>query len=519
MFRQPADGYAFPSEFMNPAVMAIGDSLYNGMRSATVNAGFAAQAVPALAARVAFPEKGFRAPKYPEVLLAEIEDRVRDMGLFTLLHGIGKLKDEVLANAMRWLSNENVLQFEHLAWDNLAISGAELPDLIERDFGFWDRTAAQLKPLVASGDIPAIFDKALDLHMSLNGRFLLNPNHRPELTMMRPIDLVALRKPKVLLVNIGANHGLIDITATGSEAPGKRGPGTGLRSLAQWAEDMEGFAEILTQLGPETTHIYVNTIPLPSTVPNLMFIDSLKRDFDWPDLDREQNGFFKLYDNHLGGEYVQYTGAELAEIDAEVTRIIERMISNVLGVFETADDNRLRIMRLDQALKGYDSKHNRDLAVTGPRPDTALEHPRRIYTNMAIDFNNFIIGDLAGFRRGGFTSLDNHHPSGLGYAIFARELLKLMQQDFPEIDLDQMKISEMGDRLFSDAPGEYATFVNILYGLRRRKAGLTANATLAEANGQGPKPDAQAAVTMTEEESETEQAARYISALTGAGSR
>ena len=32
---------------------------------------------------------------------------------------------------------------------------------------------------------------------------------------MRPIDLVALRKPKHLLINIGANHGLIDVTLTG----------------------------------------------------------------------------------------------------------------------------------------------------------------------------------------------------------------------------------------------------------------------------------------------------------------
>ncbi|MEL6478598.1 MAG: hypothetical protein AAFR17_14810 [Pseudomonadota bacterium] len=517
MFRQPEDGYAFPDAFQSPAMMAIGDSLYNGMRSATINAGFAALAVPALAARVAFPDAPFRAPRYPEVLLAEIEDRVRDMGLFTLLTGIGKLKAEVLANATRWLNGENVIQAEHLTWDNLAISGAELPDLITRDMAHWDGIAESLKPLVDSGDIPAIFSRALDLHMSLNGRFLLNPNNRAELRHMRPIDLVALRKPKVLLVNIGANHGLIDITALGSEAAGNQRPENGLRGLAQWAEEMAGLAEMLTALGPETTHIYVNTIPLPSTVPNLMFLHSLGRDFDWPDLDREANGFFKVYDPRLGGRYIRYTGAELTEIDAEVTRIIERMISNVTSVFETAGDSRLRILRLDQALKRYDSKHDRSLAITQDRADTALEHRRRTYTNQAITFNNFIIGDLAGFRSGGFTSLDNHHPSGLGYAIFARELLALMQADFPGIDLDQMKISELGDRLFSDAPGEYESFVNILYGLRRRQAGLPADPPLAEANGEdlapiGPPVEA----PLSAEESEAVQAARYITTIAGA---
>lgn len=514
MFRQPTDGYTLPATMMNPAMMAIGDSLYNGMRSATVNAEFASVAVPALAARVAFPGQSFRAPQYPEVLLAHIEDRIRDMGLFNLLHGIGKLKAEVLANATRWIDGQNVLPAEHLTWDNLSIAGAELPDLMERDFAFWDGIVDELRPIVASQDINAIFSRALDLHMSLNGRFVLNPNHRAELANMRPIDLVNLRQPKVLLVNIGANHGLIDITAQGSEAEGHKSPDNGLRGLVKWADDMRGLAEMLTQLGPATTHIYVNTIPLPSTVPNLMFIDSLNRSFDWSDLDRNANGFFKLYDNHLGAGYVQYTGAELAEIDREVTSTIVRMIDNIRDVFDAAGDTRLRVFRLDRALSGYDAKHHRDRAITSKRTDTALEHPRRIYTNMAIDFFNAIIGDLASFRRGGFTSLDNHHPSGLGYTIFARELLKAMQSDFPDIDLDHMKISELGDRLFSDPPGEYATFVNILYGLRRRQVGLPANATLEEANGQKAAVSRQPVpAAKSETEAEVEAAATFITGI------
>lgn len=512
MFRVPTDGYSLPANFANPAVMAIGDSLYNGMRSATVNAGFASQAVPALVARAAFPNQPFRVPKYPEVLLVEIEDRIRDMGLFNLLTGIDRLKAEVLANAMRWIEGQNVLAAEHVTWDNLSIAGAELPDLIERDFAYWDGIVDELRPLVASGDIDRIFPRALDLHMSLNGRFLLNPNHRRELANMRPIDLVNLRKPKVLLVNIGANHGLIDITANGSEAPEAQGPDNGLRKLAKWAEDMKELAAMLTALGPETTHIYVNTFPLPSTVPNLMFVNSLRREFDWPDLHREPNGFFKVYDNRLGVDYVQYSGAELRDLDAAVQAILQRMIDNVRDVFDAAGDTRLRIFRLDRALQNYDAKHNRDLAITNMRSDTALEHPRRTYTNMSIDFNNFIIGDLASFRSGGFTSLDNHHPSGLGYAIFARELAKTMQSDFPEIDLDDLKISEMGDRLFSDPPGEYATFVNILYGLRRRKAGFPVNATLDEANGRA-RPAAAALPALTEEEKAVQQAATYMTSV------
>ncbi len=55
----------------------------------------------------------------------------------------------------------------------------------------------------------------IDLHVALNAKFLLNTYERDELKAMRPIDLVALRKPKHLLINIGANHGLIDITLRG----------------------------------------------------------------------------------------------------------------------------------------------------------------------------------------------------------------------------------------------------------------------------------------------------------------
>ncbi len=489
MFTLPAEGYRFPDDLMHPPVMAIGDSMYNGMRSATINREFAAKSVPALVSRAVAPDYAHRSPGYPEVLLLDLEQTLRDVDLGDLVSRMRHRLQAAMANAKRW-ADGHVVPGEHAAWDNLSISGAILEDLTDHSFAHWEARLAAIRPLLDQiNSLEAIGASGIDimeLHMALNARFLLNPNRRPELNQLTPLDLVNARQPKRLLINIGSNHGIIDITLAGSEGKTPPEPDTGLRSLAAWAEAMEPFAERLLQLPPTVEQIVVNTLVLPSTVPNLMYPYNLREIYPG-DLPKRQ-GYYPVYDNRLGGadDYIQYSAAKMKEIDAGVAACNQRMMDGMQAVFDKAGDGRLRFFRLDQKLKAYDAKHEDRKAIRKSVPGTRLEYPNHRYGNEAIDFDNFFFFDS--FRRGGIASLDNHHPSGLGYAILARELLKTLKSEDPSINLNNLMISEQGDRLFSDPPGEYATIMRLWYRFRRRRAGLSNEPDLAEARGEELPP-------------------------------
>lgn len=490
MFTSPAGGYRFPDSLMHPPLMAIGDSMYNGMRSATINREFAAKSVPALVSRAIAPGYAHRSPGYPEVLLLDLEQTLRDVDLGDLLSRMKHRLQAAMANAKRWADNVHVVPGEHAAWDNLSLSGAILEDLTDHSFDFWEARLAEIRPLLdrvtSLESFGATGIDIMDLHMALNARFLMNPNRREELNALTPLDLVAARQPKRLLVNIGSNHGIIDITLGGSEGEGAQAADTGLRSLAAWADAMGGFAERLVELPPEVEQIVVNTVVLPSTVPNMMYPYNLREIYPG-ELD-QQRGYYPVYDNRLGGadDYTQYSAAEMREIDAGVTACNLHMMERVKTVFDARGDERLRFFRLDQKLKSFDAKHDDKKAVRGSTPGARLEYPNHRYGNEAIDFDNFFFFDS--FRRGGIASLDNHHPSGLGYCILARELLKTLKAEDSSINLNNLMISEQGDRLFSDPPGEYATVMRLWYRFRRRRAGLSNEPDLAEARGEELPP-------------------------------
>ena len=86
---------------MNPTVMAIGDSIYNGMRSATITAEMAGKSTPAGVSRVIDPTYPFLAPHYPEPLLIEIEQTLRDISQGDLIARLRAQIHALVANAKR----------------------------------------------------------------------------------------------------------------------------------------------------------------------------------------------------------------------------------------------------------------------------------------------------------------------------------------------------------------------------------------------------------------------------------
>ncbi len=79
--------------------------------------------------------------------------------------------------------------------------------------------------------------------------------------------------------------------------------------------------------------------------------------------------------------------------------------------------------------------------------------------------------------------MDNHHPSGLGYSVLTRELLREMKKSIPDIKLNRAMISEQGDRMLLDEPVEFTKLISILYTVRRQKEGFHEVPDFDETNG------------------------------------
>ncbi|MCA8929105.1 MAG: hypothetical protein KDC18_13640 [Alphaproteobacteria bacterium] len=529
-FRVPTGGFRLPAADMHPPVMAIGDSLYNGMRSATINGEYAARSIPAMVAKAVAPDHPFRWPRYPESLLINVEETLRRVSLLNFRRALQRTLEFALSSANRYARCDYALREPVLAWDNLAISGAEVEHLTDWSYDRWNREVLRIMPRLdgvgSIGDLSSLGDDLLQLHLGLNARFLLNPGNERALDPLTPMDWVVLRQPRMLLISIGANHGLIDITLSGSEAGGRQRPRpgvserkNGLRSLWDWARDMGTFAETLTALPAATEEIYINTVPLPSTVPNLTYPTTLDT-FLKVDLRQSEDDYFPLYENRLGGlsDYAQFTGAEVRELDQEVLAINEAMIANVRRVFDAAGDSRARFFRVDQTLKRYDGKHVDALKVRQRRPRIDLEKDDHAYSNEAFVIADTWLGNW--LRDGGVGSLDNHHPSGLGYAVFARELLEFMQASGVAVDPGRQVISEHGDRVLLDPPDAYQTLFSVLYKVRRHKAGLPLQPRRDEALGLRGTAAASTAAPPLPLDAEEEQAAplaAYMSAVLGKG--
>ena len=244
---------------------------------------------------------------------------------------------------------------------------------------------------------------------------------------------------------------------------------------------MRRLAEMLVELGPETETIHINTVLLPSTVPN-------QSPLYWPgfiDLGKLEkvDGYFPVYANRIGGtgDYTQYSAAKMKQLDRDVRKINNQMIAEVKAVFDVAGDTRTNFFRLDKALKRYDGKHEDERTIREGDAGVRLERTNRGYSNRAIDFKNSILFD--DFAEVGLGSLDNHHPSGLGYSVLTRELLREMKKSIPDIKLNRAMISEQGYRMLLDEPVEFTKLISILYTVRRQKKGFHEVPGFDEANG------------------------------------
>ena len=430
----PANRARFGAGFAEPPLMAIGDSLYNGVRSLTINRELAALSVPAMVANaMAVP---FVIPDYPRPIVGDFEEFIRQ-GI-----NLDRLRALAADNGDAWLASGPAWSSK-LFFDNIAIAGAEVGDLIEDTSANYK---AQVPALIASLRHGGPLGDLAKLHYALNASYLLNPSGEPDLDDCTPLEIVAFRRPKRLLVSIGANEGLFMACFMGIYDE---------RTIAQidkLPDLLETLATTMAALFAKNTipAIYFNKLIKPSTVANVM-----------PRVDQLPPGCGKYYADYVGrlsGGVNQISAKRMAAFDKQIDAIntdIEKRVRRILG-----KTRKIGFADAYSMAALHDHKHGCET----PADQVRVDHHGRDFRLSNLPLS--VVPLFGGFKAGGLFGLDNMHPTCAGYALLANEMLRAIKATEPTTQFTPVDIQAAYDRdsLMHSLPNDW-DFVTLLVGL------------------------------------------------------
>ena len=378
-----------------PKLMVVGDSLAQGCRSLSVTADFCAQSWPA---RVATQQGWeFATPDFPRPVLFQLEDEIHSrLHLETLItrHRFEGCASRLRENLAAWQLNEKESGFP--CFDNVAVAGALIHDLYTRTAASSHGQVESLAPAGAS--LVSVLPHVPDLHVAVDARFVLNPSQDEEFAEFTQLDWVRARKPELLVVQIGHNHGLYavgsqavvppeGVTATDPEHGGY---------FDQWAE----LARHLGDLPPEVGTILVCLLPKVGAVANLR-----------PKGADRSDGYAPAYEPVFAVNPQTLAGPDLAAVDQSIRDANDRIREIVQAAPGAA--GRVRFLDLFDLFDRLDFKNSRDSSRRVTVPGRA-----------AID-NQYLDRTVLGLRlvAGGFQSADGMHATAAGYALLASEAM------------------------------------------------------------------------------------------------
>ena len=389
---------------MRPPVMAIGDSMSNGVRSLTIHDELAALSpVQQFVEAVGLP---LTRPRYPRAVLFDLEEMARE-GITSLF----SLQSDVMKNAKAWLTAKP--KAKPLFHDNLSCAGADWSDLFDRRGA---DARAEATSAFAQLQASENFDlgAAARLWFSINDAFLLDPNAGSafaETSHLSQLEQVASRLPERLLVNIGANEGLFRFGMLGAydNTDLDFASCAGAQEIVRQAKRLGQF--LATHLKNDLKRVYFNTLIRPRAVPNLA---------PYHDVDFLSNSVRKA----LAGKYYAEYSTKVA-LRAPITPKAMKAYDLVI---KTANDRAVQAIReeiagtsidlvpvdLYTAIDQFDSKHFGDTRAIEVKKAGKLV--KRI-TNLPFASSPLKF-------QGGIAGLDNMHPSAIGYAAIANEMIK-----------------------------------------------------------------------------------------------
>lgn len=431
-----------PDEYMRPEMMAIGDSLYQGVRSLTIKRGMMQLSAPALVAEALGIRHKFSCPDPARPILIDMEEWLK------MLPDLDAIRDDLAASTDYWLARP-VSPSGRLLFENIAIASATVADLYTDTWRTaHDFLSAQpgLKRRLKKLDLAGLNLGAIV--QALNTRFTLNPSGRKAFQGLTQMDMVAARLPKRLLVNIGSNNGLWDIAFEANP-----------RGQVRLRTELTELAARLNALPPNVEAIYFNNLPPPSTVPNLMPVP------DRVEWERKpgKGKYYAQYENRFGFGHGTMTSKELQKLDEHVAKVNREAQQILRDAFE--NKARLHFVDLAAMLKAYNSKHERRTAKNVIKVKDGRTTKTLSNVTTEADF-------WGGFARGGFMGLDGMHPTVVGYAVMAQEVTKAILAAEPGTSAKAIDFDEAfrRDKLLTDMPAIWSPGLWLWRDVRRARS-------------------------------------------------
>lgn len=406
-----------------PEIMAIGDSLYQGVRSLSITSDRARCSPPALIASAL--GKSMSLPLMPRPILFDLEALLRSGGLVDL---VLTLRQCVLQNLAAWRVNGAWSTEE--AFDNLALGGAAISNLWADNYTLYQQ---QIEPLRAAidantGSTSELLGDIAKLWYALNACFVLNPlqGNGPQ-AGKSPIDQVADRKPDILFVNIGSNEGLFAAGFSGQYDAAAQ------QSIDSIPPKMQELAERLKAAIPPTCKVYVNSLIRPRFVPNLV---PLKDAQLWPP---PGDGYFASYSPNIGDNTISMDAATMAAFDQQILKVNNQSRDNMAAIL----GDQLTYVDIYAACNAFDGKDYANGGIAIPSAAITLKN-----TPLEIFFGHF--------NRGGFSGLDNMHPTVPGYRALASAVLEAMGMSTTGLITNDQAYA--ADTLLQNLPDSYPVF-------------------------------------------------------------
>lgn len=426
-------------------LMAIGDLLFNGVRSLTINGVLAQWSAPSQVAQ-ALGVTDFAVPDYPANVVINFENWV------SKILNVVNIEKDLHNNIALWETMPK--SKAHTQFDNISIASSTYSDM-------WMNTAevAQGKIDGINADIRAgrssVFDNLADLFFAYNTRFLMNPSDDPAMAKKSAIDIVTDRQPERLIVSIGANNGLWDMAFGAQACPGLgRQPGLwGPQDVA----DLDTFIEKLLGLPAGVEQIYLNALPRPSCTAVMMPVDD-------DDLDHKPGParYYATYENRFGFNYATLTAAQVTLNDQIIDQVNQRIAAQIAG-------SRIHLVPVDTLFTSYDFKTN-GAAKTVPGPD------RHVISNIMIDEYSDVSQDAGEppLWFGGLMGLDGMHPTIVGYNLMAQSIVDTIVAvegaGVAAGKLPTLKDAIKADKLVSAFPGTWDDIMQIWLAIRKASA-------------------------------------------------
>jgi lysophospholipase L1-like esterase len=430
-------------------MMVIGDSLGQGCRSFTVTNEFCSECYGAIIAK-ALKQK-FVTPKYPKPVIWHLEDILSQIDIVTALGQLPGILGQISNNIKFWAGSSwasNKVAYH----DNVATTGSNLNDVITYDSNYYS-------DLIAANAHRSLFDLALnkdpnkagivDLFVAIVGRFALNPSNDLGLADMTQLKWVDRRKPKYLFVEIGHNGG--DSAYFGSASSGEPiAPNYQVTSNGfckdRYVRVMKLLIGDLLQLeagAPEK--IFIGLLPKMSAVSNLE-----------PQGGRAgTSDYFDFYVPAINFNHNRFTAAEMAAADQAVAWANQQLVTFVAQIDKT---NRIELIDTYALFAQYDYKHGRYHMGPG----------QPVWVNNLQITNEYITGrpipsGIRGtykfvFDKGGFEGVDGCHPSAVGYAVYALEVLGKLGPVSPDMVSETLTAAVKNEWLLKSALSKNPAF-------------------------------------------------------------